>query len=149
MQSVEKSTGCTTIYSNIIISGEGQNMENSALYLWLSILAFVVIFITGFILHGKGKPYNQLLLALHKLIPLGVGAILIILAVGKSKMVRLPTLQLVLLIVELILLVATIITGGLISVKKEMPKIFTIIHKILPYLTLAASFAFFYFTLFA
>lgn len=124
-------------------------MENSTLYLWISIAAFAVIFVSGYILHAKGKPYNAVLLALHKLIPLGVGAILIVLAVGKAKIGTLPALQMVLLIVALFLLVSTIITGGLVSVKKEMPKIFTLIHKILPYLTLAASGAFFYFTMFA
>lgn len=122
-------------------------MENSISYLWISIAAFVIIFPSGFILHGKGKPYGQLLLALHKLIPLGVGAILIIQAVGESKIGMLSPAKVVLLGIALFLLIAAIVTGGLASVKKEMPKIFTTIHRILPYLTLAAIGVYFYFSI--
>jgi len=104
-----------------------------AAMIFLTILCFLVILVSGYRLRARGKPYGTLLLTIHKLIPLGM---LVYLFFVLKQMSPLSPLVLVLAILTAVFFVLLIATGGMISAKKEAPVALKTVHKVLPYLTI-------------
>ena len=102
-------------------------------------LFFVFVFASGIWLRISGKPYSTVKLTLHKFIALGTFIYLILAVYRMHQAASLSAGQLGASITSGVLFVATIITGGLVSVEKEMPASVLILHKISPYLTLLVS----------
>ena len=100
---------------------------------------FLVIFLSGYGLHRSGKPYHTLLFSLHKLISLGVMVWLLVTATRAQRVEPLSALELSLVIAATVLFVATIASGGLVSLEKPAPVAIAWVHKLLPYLTAASS----------
>jgi hypothetical protein len=107
-------------------------------------LAFFLIFLTGFLLRRAGKPYPGLLLNIHKLISLGAIVYFGITFSELKQSLELTLVDITISIVALVFFVATIVTGGLTSLAKPMPKIISGAHKLLPYLTTLCSAITFY-----
>jgi hypothetical protein len=108
---------------------------------------FIVIFLFGYWNSRRGKPYNPLLFNVHKLIAL---AALVYLAIGlyrANKVAPLSSQQMAAAGVSLLLFVATIIAGGLVSLEKPMPAAIQWVHKLFPYLTALSSLATLYLVL--
>ncbi len=105
---------------------------------------FLIIFGGGYWLGKKGKPYNQALLAVHKLVSLGALVYLCIVFVNYGKVEPFTGGQVAALAVAGFFFVATIVNGALVSLKKEMPMVVKIMHKINPYLTVASTAIAFY-----
>jgi hypothetical protein len=91
----------------------------------LKIIATAVFYLitmgTGYVMHKKGRPFNPLLSALHKLIALAV----------------------VVLSISLLLLISLFATGAMLSGEREMPPIVLLLHDIATYvspLTVAVTF---------
>ena len=102
-------------------------------------LFFLLIFASGFWLQHSGKPYGTVLFNLHKLIGLGV---LIFLAVNIYRLNQrgpLSALELSLCVASGLLFLATIVSGGLVSVDQSWPAAVLLLHKILPYLTVLST----------
>lgn len=102
-------------------------------------LFFLLIFASGFWLQHSGKPYGAVLFNLHKLIGLGV---LIFLAVNIYRIHQrapLTALELSICVASGLLFVATIVSGGLVSVDRSWPAVVPLFHKILPYLTVLST----------
>lgn len=87
-------------------------------------------------LHHSGKPYHVVVFTIHKLIALGAVAFLTVLVYQTKQTTPLSSAQIAAGAVAAACFVALIITGGLLSVEKNMPLFVLKIHQILPYLSL-------------
>lgn len=102
-------------------------------------LFFLLILASGLWLRHSGKPYSAILFNVHKLIGL---AVFIFLIVNISRMNRgtpLSALELTACVASGLLFVATIVSGGLVSIDKSWPTFVPILHKLLPYLTMLST----------
>jgi hypothetical protein len=103
--------------------------------IFLTLLFFIAVLISGFRLHRRGKPYGKLLLAMHKLIPV---IMLIYLAISINLFKPLSPLIIAACLVTAVLLLVMIGSGGWISASKEPPQSISILHKVFPYFTILA-----------
>jgi hypothetical protein len=99
--------------------------------IFLTVLLVLVIFISGYRLSRRGKPYGTLLLTIHKLIPLGM---LIYLGIAVNRMKPLTTPAVALSFTAGFFYLLLIASGGVISATKEAPAWVKLAHKVLPYL---------------
>ena len=100
---------------------------------------FLLIFLTGFWLSRSGKPYSTVLFNLHKIIALGTVVFLSVMVFKLHQTVPLQTLQIAAITVAVLCAVATVLTGGLLSIEKSMPEFILRVHQITPYLTVISS----------
>jgi hypothetical protein len=100
---------------------------------------FLLIFLSGFVLSRGGKPYSVLLFNLHKLIALGAVVYLGLTVSRIHQAAPLGPGQLAAVVVTGLCFVATIVTGGLVSIDKPMPAALSSIHHLLPYATLLST----------
>jgi heme A synthase len=100
---------------------------------------FIFILITGYILSRAGKPFNGLLLNIHKLIALGAFVYLIITIIHIHRLTPLSPLEMSACVVCGVFFVALIATGGIISAMKSAPEVVHKIHQILPYLVILST----------
>lgn len=104
-------------------------------------LFFLWIVPSGLWLKHSGKPYGVLLFNLHKLIGLGVLVFLAINVYRLSQSAPLSAAELIACVVAGLFFVATIISGGLVSIDTTMPAFLRMTHKILPYVTVLLTIA--------
>ena len=105
---------------------------------------FVIIFAFGYWLQRTGKPYKGLTMNVHKLVSLAALGFLIVDVIQANKVTSLGALEWVVCGFAALFFVGSIVTGGLISLKREMPAFVLLMHKILPWLTLLSTgFAFY------
>ena len=102
-------------------------------------LVFVVIFGSGYWLSRAGKPYNVIVLTVHKLISLAAVVLLVIFMIQANREAVLSAMELVASVVTGLFFLSLIATGGLLSMDKEMPSIVRKQHQIAPYLTLLSA----------
>ena len=99
-------------------------------------LFFVSIFVSGLWLRKSGKPYSSFKLTVHKFITLGVLVYLARAVYLLHQQVGLVGVDLFASSTSLVLGIVTVITGGLVSIEKEMPGWVRVLHKLAPYLTM-------------
>lgn len=102
-------------------------------------LFFLFIFIFGFWLRFSGKPYNTLLITIHKLIGLALGITLGLRVHEVHQESLLGLNEIISIIVTVLLFVALVASGSFLSAKKEMPGFVNGIHSVLPYLTVLST----------
>jgi heme A synthase len=90
-------------------------------------------------LSRTGKPYSIFLLTVHKLVSLGIIVYLVLQMIRSTKLAPLSPALLIVGIITGLLFVATMATGGLLSVDKVMPKFVHILHQITPFLVLLST----------
>ena len=100
---------------------------------------YLFIFLSGIWLNRSGKPYNGIILAIHKLISLGTIVFLVITIRRISRISPLSMIQWIVSIITGLFLLGTMITGGLLSTRKSMPKAVTKLHRIIPLLTVLST----------
>lgn len=105
----------------------------------ISGLSFLAIFAIGFVLQRSGKPYNVALFTLHKLVSIGLAAFLVVAIVKINQVSPLNTAQSIMLAIFALCFIATVSTGGMLSVEKTWPLIVTMLHKVLPFATLLST----------
>ncbi len=103
------------------------------------VILFILKFIFGFWLLRAGRPYNSLLLTVHKLIALGTMVYIIFIANRVRLQTGLTTQALTSTIVTVVLFMIGIISGGLVSLDKIAPVSISIIHKVTPFLSAIAT----------
>jgi hypothetical protein len=111
--------------------------------IFLALLCFLVVFLSGFRLHNLGKPYRTLLLTIHKLIPI---ALLVYLGLTVRLMTPFSNLAWLVILFAVFCFVVMVATGGWVSAAKEAPKAVLVVHKVMPYLTVLATGAAIYLT---
>jgi hypothetical protein len=102
-------------------------------------LVFVVIFVSGYWLSRSGKPYNVIVLTVHKLISLAAVVFLVIVMIQSNREAALSAIELVASVVTGLFFLALMATGGLLSSDKEMPAVVLRLHQIAPYLTVLSA----------
>jgi hypothetical protein len=102
-------------------------------------LFFVVIFVSGYWLSRSGKPYNVIVLTIHKLISLAAAAFLVITIFQTYRGAALGAAGLIAGIVTGLFFVSTVVSGGLMSIDKPMPAAISMMHKLFPYLTVLST----------
>jgi hypothetical protein len=108
-------------------------------------LFFLLILASGLWLRHSGKPYGAILFNVHKLIGLAVFIFLIVNISRMNQGTPLSALELIACAVSGLFFVATIVSGGLVSVDKSWPTFVPILHKLLPYLTVLSTITSLYF----
>ena len=107
-------------------------------------LLFLLIFLSGFRLKKSEKPYNTMLLTFHKLFALAAAVLFVfsVLQVNRTAALNVPVL--IVSVVTLAFFLDAIVTGGLVSMSRPMPKIFLTLHRIIPYLIVSSAALAFY-----
>lgn len=103
------------------------------------VLSSLIVFASGMWLTRSGKPYSGILVNVHKLISLA-GVVLLALATRQqTRGGNLGSAQVVSIVVTGLLLVANIVTGGLASVDRTIPRAVLVAHRITPFVGLVAA----------
>lgn len=113
---------------------------NTILYKALSAgLFFLLIFLLGFWLSRSSKPYPSILFTIHKLVALGAVIFLAVTFYRAHQAAPLSPAQIAAIAFAGLCFLATILTGGLLSIDKTMPAAVSWAHKLFPYLTALSS----------
>ena len=99
-------------------------------------LLFLLIFLSGIWLTRTDRPYPVILFTIHKLIALGSVLYYITMVVRVHQVIPLQSDQWLAVVITALCLLATIITGGLVSVEPVMPAFIHKMHQVFPYLTI-------------
>jgi hypothetical protein len=102
-------------------------------------LFYLFILLSGYWLSHSGKPFNGLILTIHKLISLAAVVFLVITMSQINKVARLSAIELIAGVVTGLFLLGTMITGGLLSIDKPMPAVVLRLHQITPYLSVLSN----------
>lgn len=97
------------------------------------LVAAAVVFATGFVLTRSGQPYSVSLLALHKLVDLGAIIFIGWIVVTALQSGALHAVDWALVAAALILAIATLATGGLVSARESAVTWITLVHRWLPW----------------
>ena len=102
-------------------------------------LFFLLILPSGFWLSHSGKPYSLILFNAHKLMGSGLFLLLIINIYKLHRVTPLRAPELTTSLIAGLFFLATIVTGGLVSLPQAAPAIVSLSHKLLPYLTVLST----------
>ena len=102
-------------------------------------LLFVVIVLSGHWLSRAGKPYNVLVLAIHKLISLAAVILLVTTMVRSNRVGALSATALIAGVVSGLFFLSLIATGGLLSSELQTPAVVSKLHRVAPYLTILST----------
>jgi len=91
-------------------------------------LLYLLIFASGFWLSKSGKPFNTIVLTIHKLISLAVLVLLIIIIYRFHEGAKLGAVELAFTLVMSLFFLSTIISGGFLSTGKSLPAAIRIVH---------------------
>jgi len=100
---------------------------------------FLLTFISGFWLSRSGKPFNAIVLTIHKLISLAAAVFLGIAMYQTNQVAALSTIQLTAGVVTGLFFLDAIVSGGLLSTDKPMPAAILTMHRITPFLTVLSA----------
>jgi hypothetical protein len=98
-------------------------------------LFFVFIFLSGLWLSRQERPFNSVVLTIHKLISLAAGILLVVTVYQTNQVATLGATELVAGVVTGLLFLGTGISGGLVSTDHSQPPAVLYIHRITPFLT--------------
>lgn len=99
---------------------------------------FFIIFIFGIWLTISGKPYNGILLNIHKLVALAAGIFLVVTIYRINQAARISAAELAASVVTGLLFLSAGISGGLASID-TMPVVVVTLHRIAPFLTMLST----------
>lgn len=102
-------------------------------------LFFLFIFLSGFWLSQSGKPLNSLIFTIHKLIAVAAVIFLATTLHRSNQVAPLSTVALIASAVTGVCFLSTIVTGGLLSIDKEMPEAVLTMHQVTPFLTVLST----------
>ena len=105
---------------------------------------FILIMITGFVLSRTGRPYGTGIFTLHKLIGLAV-FIFLMLSLYRWDVLTTPNgITFMVALITCLFFIGVIVTGGIISAAQSVSPLVTLLHKILPWLTVGMTAVTFY-----
>jgi hypothetical protein len=107
--------------------------------IWNAAILFLLIFISGFWLSRSGQPYNGLILTAHKLMAVAAVVLLVIRVIRINKVEGQGGQVFIALGITVLLFLAAIITGGLLSADNKIPAVISTVHKIIPYLAVVST----------
>ena len=95
--------------------------------------------VMGYLLSSSGQPYNQALFTVHKLMPLAAIVLLDITTIQVHRLAGLAPVDTALAVATNLFFVATIVTGGLVSLEASMPGVVRWTHRIGPWASVVGS----------
>ncbi len=108
-------------------------------------LLYILTIMSGFWLSHFGKPLNQIIMTLHKLIALASVIYSVVIIRSLLKNIEFHSLYLFLFVLSGIFVIILFVSGALLSREDTSYHIFSIIHLVTPFLTLiSAGFLFYY-----
>ena len=110
-------------------------------------LFFLFIFPSGLWLSRSGKPFNSVVLAIHKLVSLAAGVFLVVTIYQTNQVAALSGGGLFAGVVTGLLFLGTVIAGGVLSTDKPVPASISRKHRITPFLTVLSTVVTLYFLL--
>jgi hypothetical protein len=114
-------------------------METNQLRIIGAACFFLFIFLSGYWLGRFGKPYPALIFNVHKLIGLAAGIFLIITVNRLHQVSPLVSQEVIAMVVTILCFLLLVVAGGLISIEKPMPAVFSLVHKVFPYVTVLST----------
>jgi len=102
-------------------------------------LFFLFIFLSGIRLSRSGRPLNGVVLTIHKLVALAAAVFLVVTIYQMNQVATLRASEFTASVVTGLLLVGTVIPGGLLSTDKPMPAAISRMHQIMPFLTVLST----------
>lgn len=114
-------------------------MSNTLLRIAGTGLFFLVIFLSGFWLSKSGKPFNAVILSVHKLVSVAAIVLLAVTIYQVNRVAELSGTEVIVSVVTGLLFLVTIISGGLLSISKPMPAAILVMHRITPFLTVLST----------
>jgi len=102
-------------------------------------LFYLFIFLSGYWLSHSGKPFNVIILTIHKLISLAAVVFLVITIYQINHVAKLGAIEWIASVVTGLFFLGTIITGGLLSTGKPTPAAILTMHQITPFLTVLST----------
>ena len=111
----------------------------------VTVVFFVLIFISGYWLNKNEKPFNAVVLTVHKLLTLVLIVYLVVTVLGINKLAPLSRVELTACVLSALLLFGALASGGILSAIKTMPEFVRMLHKLLPALTFLSTAVTFYF----
>ena len=105
----------------------------------ITVLLFLGILVSGFWVSRLGRPFNAILLTVHKLASLATVVLLVLTVVRVHRVAMLNAIDWSAVSVTGLFFAGTIATGGLWSVDKPMPAAVLTLHRITPFLTVLSS----------
>jgi hypothetical protein len=102
-------------------------------------ISFLFIFLSGIWLSRSGKPFNSVVLTIHKLVSLAAAVLLIVTIYKTSQVATLGATGLFAGVVTGLLFLGTGIAGGLLSTDKPVPAAISWMHRITPFLTVLST----------
>jgi len=109
----------------------------------VTVVGFVLIFLTGYLLYRSGQPFNAGVLTIHKLISMAAIVYLVVTVLNINKLTPLGQVELIVCIVTGVLFLGAVVTGGILSAAKNLPAAVQTLHKVLSVSTVLSSIAMF------
>lgn len=100
---------------------------------------FIVLLATGIWLSITGRPLDTLVFTIHKLVGVGILVYLIVTAYRANQLFHLNFSELAISVVTVVLLISTIVAGGVLSIETSVPAIIWLIHQIGPILVVLSA----------
>ena len=103
------------------------------------VLLFLGIFVSGLWLSRLGKPFNVILLTVHKLVSVAAVVLLVLTVYRVTWDVALGATDWFAVALTGLFFLGTIATGGLLSADRPMPAAVLTLHRITPFLTVLTT----------
>jgi hypothetical protein len=100
---------------------------------------FLLIFLSGYLLTHLGKPYNMLIITIHKLLGLAIGIYLGVSLYRINQMDEISTLGIGIIAITVVFFLAMVASGSLLSAERTFPNIIKLMHRSFPYLTVLST----------
>jgi hypothetical protein len=110
----------------------------------VTVVVFVLIFLSGYWLQRADQPFNVVVLTLHKLISIALIVYLILNVMRIGRVAPLGQAAWMACIAVGVFFLLTIATGGWLGAVKTMPAAVQLLHKVLSALTVISSAVAFY-----
>jgi hypothetical protein len=99
---------------------------------------YILKFLFGFWLFKTGKPYGTIMLTIHKLLSLAILGYLVFIVNRVRLDTGLSTMEWSLTTINILLLLFSIVSGGILSLDKPVSRFISLVHKIVPIFSVIA-----------
>jgi heme A synthase len=114
-------------------------MNTTQLRITITAVLFLCIFVFGFWLSRSGKPYNQVIFTIHKLVALGAVVYLAVTVYRVHQAAPLTSAHTIIIALTALCFITVFVTGALLSLDKAMPLIVLRLHQVAPYLAVLST----------
>jgi succinate dehydrogenase/fumarate reductase cytochrome b subunit len=105
----------------------------------LTAIITVLVLVTGVILNKKGKPYNEIITTVHKLLSLAIIVLSATIVYHQHKLIGLQPPEILLITLSALCFLSALVSGGLLTIEKPMPKYVNILHRLSSILSIGFS----------